>query len=154
MKNRNGFTIGEIMFVVAIFAILFMVAVPSIRKARATSQRKQVETQLEIIAAAIQQLAWDTGRWPRALPRNVAQGSETWDLSTADAGILATDGDFKGWLGPYAKEVPLDPWGRPYFFDPDYKVKGVNRIVVGSFGPNGGAHHSYDRDNIYIFLDD
>ena len=49
-------------------AVLFMVAVPSIRKARKTSQQKEVEAQLEILAAAIQQLAWDTGRWPRALP--------------------------------------------------------------------------------------
>jgi general secretion pathway protein G len=154
MRRRSGFTLTEIMITIAVIGVIMIMALPSIRKARTVAHQKEAEARIELLAAAIKQLAWDTGKWPRALPRNSTQDPETWDLSTADAGLVATDGDFPNWQGPYIDKVPLDPWGSPYFFDPDYRVEGVNRVAVGSFGPNKSGRNVYDSDNIYVILDD
>jgi hypothetical protein len=91
--------------------------------------------------------------WPGGLDRGVSQNPETWDLTTADAGLLANDGDFENWQGPYLPSIVLDPWGSPYFFDPDYRIGSVNRVVVGSFGPNRRGRNIYDSDNVYVLLD-
>ena len=65
---------------------------------------------------------------------------------------MYTDGSFKDWQGPYLPAVPLDPWGSPYFFDPDYMIDGVNMVVVGSLGPNRTGANRYDEDNLYAVL--
>ena len=68
------------------------------------------------------------------------------------AGIVASDGRFVKWRGPYMKGVPKDPWDQNYFFDPDYTVKGSNRVVVGSFGPNRVGPNVYDGDDVIVLL--
>ena len=70
----------------------------------------------------IEQLAWDTGKWPGGIARNIQGNAETWDLTTSSAGILSAGSAYANWQGPYAPEVPLDPWGNKYFFDPDYRI--------------------------------
>lgn len=149
---RTGFTMIEIMIVVTLLGVLAGLAVPSIVKARTSARIKQAESDLEILAAGTRQLAWDTGEWPGGIPRNSTANPELWDLSTHAAGLLRADSRFDNWQGPYVPKVPLDPWGSPYFFDPDYNVSGVNKVVVGSFGPNQTGRNHYDSDNIYIIL--
>ena len=67
-------------------------------------------------------------------------------------GLLATNDDFPDWTGPYLDEMPVDPWGNDYFFDPDYRIDGVKQMVIGSSGPNGSGLNVYDEDNIIIIL--
>jgi type II secretory pathway pseudopilin PulG len=143
------------MITVAVIGTLLMVAVPSFRKVRRESKIEQARSRVEVLAAAIKRLAWDTGRWPGAIARNTAGNQEVWDLTTQAAGLV--DGDvsvYKNWQGPYIRAIANDPWGQPYFFDPDYRVDGENRVVVGSFGPNRQGRNLYDSDDIYVLLDD
>ena len=79
--------------------------------------------------------------------------AEKWNLNTSNAGLTGTDGTFPDWAGPYISNVPQDPWGNNYFFDPDYQIDGLNYAVLGSFGPNGVGPNLYDADDIYIILD-
>ena len=150
--DKRGFSMAEIMIVLLIIGILTSVVTVSIRKARVDSQNKKAETELELISAAIEQLAWDTGMLPRALSRVTPGSSECWNLTTRDAGLMATDGDFKNWKGPYISEIGRDPWGQHYFFDPDYRINGVDKVVVGSFGPNRVGRNLYDKDDIVILV--
>jgi len=151
--TKRGFTVIEIMIIVLVIGVLLAVVLPSIRAVRRNSRIKQAEAQLEILAAAIKQLAWDTGKFPGAKP--LVDGKEVPNLTVPDAGLLAEDGDFPNWKGPYIRNIPLDPWGARYFFDADYTMPdGDVRTVVGSHGPNRSAMNAYDSDNIVVLLDD
>lgn len=141
------------MVVVSVIGIITLITVPTMDKVRGNNRNTQATSQVAILATAISELAWDTGRWPNGEPRNDTADAEVWDLDVNSAGLVGEDGDFNDWSGPYIKEVPLDPWGNEYFFDPDYMVDGVWRVVVGSFGPNGRGRNVYDSDNIYVLLD-
>lgn len=154
MKKRNGFTLIEIMVVVAVVGLLAALASLAVTKSHQKAIQKQVETELQILSAATLQLAWDTGRWPNKARRNNPGSTEIWQISMASAGLMATDGSYDNWKGPYYEGSLLDPWGNPYFFDPDYFEGGIARIVVGSFGPNGQGRNVYDSDNKYEYLDD
>ncbi len=54
-KNRGGFTLVEIMIVVAIIALLASVAVPSFLRARKRSQATATKEDLRMVQAAIDQ---------------------------------------------------------------------------------------------------
>ena len=98
------------------------------------------------------QLAWDTGMWPGGTERTARGDMEVWNLRTAVGGLILADSRFSEWNGPYVPSVPTDPWGNPYFFDPDYLIGGTWHVVIGSFGPNGVGRNVYDADNIYVTL--
>jgi len=61
-KNRGGFTLVEIMIVVAIIALLASVAVPSFLRARKRSQATAVKNDLRLIDAAVDQYAIENNR--------------------------------------------------------------------------------------------
>jgi prepilin-type N-terminal cleavage/methylation domain-containing protein len=153
MKKR-GFTFIEIMIVTSVVglmaALASMLVVSGINKSRIS----KATVELNMISAGVLQLAWDSGRWPNAQARTSAGSVEIWDISGDSSGILGSNGSYNDWRGPYYGETTIDPWGNPYFFDPDYKIDGVDRIVVGSFGPNGKGRNLYDSDDIYVLLDD
>jgi len=138
------------MVVVAVVGVLALIAIPGIQKARNTARRNMARSDLRVISSAADQLAFDTGKWPGGVDIGIQGNSETWDLSTDAAGFLANDGRFRFWRGPYLDEMKTDPWGSPYFFDPDYQINGQWTAVVGSFGPNGEGQNSYDADDLYV----
>ena len=157
MKQKEAFTLVEITIVVAIVGLLGALAVLNMTKARRTSRDKTAITELELLSTGILQLAWDTGRWPNMAWRDEgASGvNEIWSFIGSGLEKNTTDGIYEGWEGPYYEGSYTDPWGNPYFFDSDYRYEGRNdRIVVGSFGPNGVGRNIYDEDNILVFLDD
>ena len=56
-KNRGGFTLVEIMIVVAIIALLAAIAVPNFLRARKRSQATRILEDLRMIDAAVDQYA-------------------------------------------------------------------------------------------------
>lgn len=154
IKRKFGFTLLEMMFAVGILGLLVSLASYGVVTAHRNALIKQAEGELEMIATATLQMAWDTSRWPNKALRNQPGSVEIWNISTASAGLGANDGSYTEWKGPYFVGSSTDPWGNPYFFDPDYRIDGVNRVVVGSFGPNGVGQNVYDDDDIYVLLDD
>src|SRR6201988_5373632 len=61
-KRRGGFTLVEIMIVVAIIALLAAIAVPGFLRARKRSQATRILNDLRMIDAAVDQYAIETGR--------------------------------------------------------------------------------------------
>jgi len=61
-KNRSGFTLVEIMIVVAIIALLAAIAVPGFIRARKRSQATRILEDLRLIDAAIDQYAVETNK--------------------------------------------------------------------------------------------
>ena len=56
-KNRGGFTLVEIMIVVAIIALLAAIAVPNFLRARKRSQATRILEDLRMIDSAVDQYA-------------------------------------------------------------------------------------------------
>src|SRR6185437_4499321 len=81
-KHRRGFTLVEIMIVVAIIALLAAIAVPAFLRARKRSQASRILNDLRMIDAAVDQYAIETNRtsnflvgvsdWTNYLKKNTA----------------------------------------------------------------------------------
>jgi len=172
MKNKEnvfGFTLVELLVTIAIIALLVSLATVAVRAATSKAKEAKVLGDVKIIYEAITQLSNDTNLWPgRQTIDSVCLGSACsnneicgTDMSNNNclakftddtSGIIATDGNFPGWGGPYMVAIPTDPWGREYFFDTDYSIVDVsgkpcgcgggicvNAVVIGSYGPDGEA---------------
>ncbi len=61
-KSRGGFTLVEIMIVVAIIALLAAIAVPNFLRARKRSQATRILEDLRMLDHAVDQYAIDTGK--------------------------------------------------------------------------------------------
>jgi len=61
-KNRGGFTLVEIMIVVAIIALLAAIAVPNFLRARKRSQATRILNDLRMIDSAIDQYAIENNK--------------------------------------------------------------------------------------------
>ena len=61
MNSRKGFTLVEIMIVVAVIGLLAAIAIPNFIRARQTAQRNACIANLKQIQGAIQVWAIDTG---------------------------------------------------------------------------------------------
>lgn len=153
--SSAGFTLIELLINIAIIGVLVAIAIPAYTNFRDRAVTARAQYDLRLIADAIQRLATDTEEWPGHQTVGQVTGGKTnevWDLSTASAGLLATDGQYKNWRGPYLQAVPKDPWGMDYFFDTDYSAGGRKRVAVGSFGPNKCCQKKYDGDEIVIWM--
>jgi prepilin-type N-terminal cleavage/methylation domain-containing protein len=72
-KRRGGFTLVEIMIVVAIIALLAAIAVPGFLRARKRSQASRILNDLRLIDSAIDQYAIETNKQTSA-----AVGTADW----------------------------------------------------------------------------
>lgn len=152
-SETYGFTLIELMVVVAILGILMAVAVAGYSVFREKAKRVQVLADLKKIQLAIEDLAIDTDMWPGPNPVGETADKEVWDLNKKQAGLVKANRKFSNWDGPYLDSVPKDPWGSHYFFDPDYHLKdGRILAVIGSFGPNKKEKNKYDDDDITLIL--
>ena len=83
--KKHGFTLVEIMVVVSVIGLLAALGSMAIVKGMNKSRQKKAAAELEMLSAAILQLAWDTGRWPNKALRTNAGSTEMWDISVASS---------------------------------------------------------------------
>lgn len=178
-QQTDGFTLIELLVVITIIGIFASTVLASLGNARQASKISRAQTELVSIKNAMELQINQTGLYSHKkssfCPPQAAGNNEV-DLSTAAAGLIATDGTYPNWRGPYISSV-IDPWGRPYFYDEDNMCVGTAKgcggvdnltgnpdsTVLMSCGPNGaiggtnaygnnGIACDYDSDNIILKL--
>src|SRR5438128_1061192 len=103
MAPMGGFTLLELLVVVAIIALLVGYVAPRYFGQIGKSEVTTAKAQIDALDKAVQQYRIDTGHYP---------GAES------GLGALVTrPANEPKWNGPYlGKNVPLDPWGKPYLY--------------------------------------
>lgn len=133
-RAKSGFTLIEIMVVVAILAILASVIVPKIMsrpdEARAVAARQDIAT----IVQALKLYRLDNMRYPTSEQGLAALVSRP--------AIAPVPPNWK--VGGYLERLPKDPWGNPY----QYLSPGLHgEMDVLSFGADGAAGgEGFDAD--------
>jgi prepilin-type N-terminal cleavage/methylation domain-containing protein len=100
-SKRAGFTLVEIMIVVAIIALLAAIAVPGFLRARKRSQASKVLNDLRLISGAVDQYAIENGKkssdlvgvadWTNYLKKDTALYASGKDLFNNDFGGQTVD---------------------------------------------------------------
>jgi len=155
LKNKKGFTLIEVVVVLAVTAILAAVTTPMIIGYVADARVSTAESDVKTIGAAVLAFNRDMKDWP------------VWAVGTARAaddakydGLHSNDGDTPAvssvtipssidnidnhivtnaqaypttgnstWIGPYLETVKRDPWGNKYYID----VKGLQPDNISGF---------------------
>lgn len=123
MARQYGFSLIELLIVVAIIAMLAGFVAPKYFSRIAISERQVARAQIDNLDKAMTQYRLDTGHYPDA-----AQGLQ--------ALVSAPSGETR-WRGPYLKKpLTLDPWGNAYVYkllDAD----GIPPYLIISYGHDG-----------------
>lgn len=115
-SKNSGFTLIEILVVMAIIGMLAVMVAPNIFNQQAGAQRDAALSQISSLEAALDTYRLDVGEYPDSLE-----------------GLIENDSGRAAWNGPYLRrEVPKDPWGNEYI----YESEGRSFTLV-SYGPDG-----------------
>ena len=134
LRKNAGFTLLELLVVMVIIGLLVGYVGPKYFAQVGKSEIKSTRAQINALEKALDQYRLDTGHYP-----------------TTEQGLAALftkpSGEGK-WEGPYLKkEVPPDPWGKPY----QYKSPGdhgeIDLYSYGKDGQPGGVDEMADITN-------
>lgn len=135
-RSRRGFTLIEVMVVVAVLAILAALVAPNVFGHLGTAKDSAARSQMEMLTAALDAYRLDNGRYPTG-----AQGLEA--LRTEPT----SEPRPRSWNGPYLRRaVPMDPWDQPYvYISPgDANPNGFDLLTYGADGQPGGEGENAD----------
>ncbi len=142
MKNRTqaphrkhtdsaGFTLLELLVVVAIIGMLAALVGPRVFGHVAKSEVTTAKAQLESFSRALDAYRLDVGSYPDS-----ALGLQA--LRVAPAGAAK-------WNGPYMqKDIPNDPWGHPYQYRKPGARGEYDILSLGRDGAPGGSGEDAD----------
>src|SRR5918996_1982074 len=138
-RARNGFTLIEILVVIAVISVLAALVAPNVFRHVGTAKDAAARSQIEMLGAALDAYRLDNGRYPTA-----AQGLDAlWTEPAAEPRPT-------NWRGPYLrKAVPLDPWNNAYVFLSPGEVnrQGYDLLSLGADGQPGGEGEDADIVN-------
>lgn len=135
-ERRTGFTLIEILVVITVIAILASLVAPMVFRNVGDAKGAAARAQIEVLGLALDSYRLDNDYYPSS-----AQGLAA--LRTAPAGEPRA----RNWRGPYLrKEVPPDPWGRPYLYESPGRANpdSYDLQSYGRDGASGGAAEDAD----------
>ena len=128
--SRKGFTLIELLVVMVILSLLAAFVGTDLFKHIGTSKQKAAKTQIEMFGTALDSFRLSVGRYP-----TTSEGLQA----------LRTNPGLNLWDGPYLrKEVPMDPWGRPYIYICPGQHGDYDLISYGADGQEGGEGENAD----------
>jgi general secretion pathway protein G len=135
-RARGGFTLIEMLVVIAIIATLAALVGPSVFRSVGDSKVSAAKSQVELYALALNSYRLDNDDFP-----TTDQGLDA--LRTTPA----SGEPARNWRGPYlSKVVTPDPWGRPYLYVSPGRAnpQSFDLYTLGRDGKPGGTGEDAD----------
>jgi len=133
-RRRRGFTLLEVLLVMAILIIMVSVVTIGYTAIQRNAQSDGARMNINALDKACVAFQLDVGRLPSSLadlvsqPQNVAAGK---------------------WRGPYIEQVPMDPWGQEYQYQPQ-TVNNIQKPYISSAGPDMQPQTQDDVSNMVV----
>ena len=126
LQRSNGFTLIEILVVMAIIAMLAVMVAPNLFNQQAGAMRDVARTEISTLEAALDIYRLDVGEYPDSLE-----------------GLMEDDNDRASWNGPYLRRaVPMDPWDNEYVYEATGRE--FTLISYGADSMRGGEEDDAD----------
>jgi prepilin-type N-terminal cleavage/methylation domain-containing protein len=160
--TAQGFTLIEIIVILAVISILVAIMTPTVLKYIEEAQLNRASEDVKVINAALNDIIKDTGKYPGSELNGSATflvgpgtlpttGAATWATTSNDELLLDhlivnNPGDGtpyvstgrRRWRGPYVQVLNEDPWGNAYQVNASTLIGGnTGQTWVISAGPNG-----------------
>lgn len=134
-KDQRGFTLLELLVVLAILGLMAAIVGPQVIKYLGSSSSKVAAVQVKNIAASLELFRLEAGRYP-----------------TPEEGLgalMKAPPSVPLWNGPYMPQASalIDPWGNPYRFKSPGDHGEVDVFSLGSDNAVGGTGEAKDVGN-------
>lgn len=129
-RRRDGFSLVELMVVLFIIGLLAAVVAINVIPAGDKGRVVKAKADIATLSQAMEMYRLDQSGYP-------SQGEGLSALRSAPAG-LAMPQNYRS--GGYVKELPNDPWGRPYQYQvPGRDGRAFDIYSLGADGQPGGS---------------
>lgn len=104
IRSEEGYSLVELLVVMAIIMLLGTIAVPQLLKYLDGAKQDTARAQIESLTSTLDLFKLDIGRYPTQ-----EEGLEA---------LVSAPAELAGWNGPYVKrkDMLLDPWKRTYHY--------------------------------------
>jgi general secretion pathway protein G len=134
-RDDGGFTLLEMLVVLAIMGLLAAIIAPQVLKYLGSSRTQTAKVQIQNVVAALELYRLDVGRYP----------TQEEGLSA----VVTAPATAPGWNGPYLQKSTAlnDPWGQPYLYKNPGKHGEIDVYSLGSDKAEGGTGEAADVGN-------
>lgn len=131
IRYSSGFTMMELLIVLVIVGLLAALVGPTLYQQIKPAKQSTARAQIENFGTALDNFFINMNRYP-----TTQEGLE----------ILRTKPESdENWKGPYLKkEIPNDPWGKPFVYLSPGRNGGYEIISFGADGREGGEGDDAD----------
>jgi general secretion pathway protein G len=130
-----GFTLLEILVVIAILGLLIGLVAPAALRQLGGARTSVAKQSIERLGSVLDLYKLDVGGYP-----TTEQGLQA---------LVEKPTDVATWNGPYVKgdQVPVDPWSHPYVYR-NPSTRSGHEYDLCSLGPSGQANASTESGTI------